>query len=305
MNVYKNISRLPAFKNSVITIGTFDGVHLGHVQILEQLKKEAEEINGTMVLVTFYPHPKQVINSKQVFMLNTPLEKYKLLENHGIEHIVEVPFNRDFADQPAKEYISEFLVNNFHPHTIIIGYDHKFGKNREGNYKLLESESNKYNFIVKEIPEQVIRNITVSSTVIREALSVGDVKKANQCLGYNYQLTGIVVQGDKRGRTIGFPTANIQVLDKNKLIPANGVYVVNVKVENKLFKGMLNIGNRPTFNGISNSIEVYIIDFNEDIYGKEITVEFLKWLRPEVKFNSLDELKSQLTKDLEQTKIFK
>ncbi len=298
MNVYKNISRLPEFKNAVITIGTFDGVHLGHVQILEQLKKEAEAINGTMVLVTFFPHPKQVINNEHVFMLNTPLEKYRLFEKHGIEHIVEVPFNRDFADQPAKNYISEFLVNNFHPHTIIIGYDHKFGKNREGDYSLLEAEAKKNNYLVKEIPEQVIKDITISSTAIRKALNSGDVKKANEFLGYNYALTGIVVQGDKRGRTIGFPTANIQVLDKSKLIPANGVYLVGVKVENEYFKGMMNIGTRPTFNGISTSIEVYILDFNHDIYGNEITVEFEKWLRPEMKFSSLNELKTQLNIDL-------
>ena len=298
MNVYKNISRLPEFKNAVITIGTFDGVHLGHVQILEQLKKEAEAINGTMVLVTFFPHPKQVINNEHVFMLNTPLEKYRLFEKHGIEHIVEVPFNRDFADQPAKNYISEFLVNNFHPHTIIVGYDHKFGKNREGDYSLLEAEAKKNNYLVKEIPEQVIKDITISSTAIRKALNSGDVKKANEFLGYNYALTGIVVQGDKRGRTIGFPTANIQVLDKSKLIPANGVYLVGVKVENEYFKGMMNIGTRPTFNGISTSIEVYILDFNHDIYGNEITVEFEKWLRPEMKFSSLNELKTQLNIDL-------
>ncbi|MEO5967817.1 MAG: riboflavin biosynthesis protein RibF, partial [Ferruginibacter sp.] len=231
------------------------------------------------------------------------LEKYRLFEKHGIEHIVEVPFNRDFADQLAKDYISEFLVNNFHPHTIIIGYDHKFGRNREGDYNLLEAEAKKNNYIVKEIPEQVIKEITISSTAIRKALNCGEVKKANEFLGYNYELTGIVVQGDKRGRTIGFPTANIQVLDKSKLIPANGVYLVSVKVENVYFKGMMNIGTRPTFNGISNSIEVYILDFNEDIYGKQITVEFEKWLRAEMKFGNINELKTQLNIDLNNARI--
>lgn len=297
MNLYKNIDDIPEFKNAVITIGSFDGVHLGHAEILRQLKQEAESINGEMVVITFFPHPKQIIGSKDIFMLNTPSEKYSLLSAYGINHIVEIPFTRDFADIPAEEYISEFLVKNFKPHTIIIGYDHRFGKNRCGDFRMLEIESVKFDFVVKEIPKHVLQNITISSTAIRNALLKGEVEKANELLGYFYPLSGIVVQGDKRGREIGFPTANIQVHDTNKLIPGKGVYIVKVIIDEKTYKGMLNIGSRPTFNGSNISIEVYILNFNESIYGKNIKVEFIKWLRPEIKFSGIEQLKKQLEED--------
>lgn len=301
MNVYKNTDTLPSFKNAVVTIGTFDGVHQGHMQIIKQLKEEALKINGTAVLITFYPHPKQVVASlkKPIYILNTPEEKYELLHKAGIHNIVVVPFNESFASQPALGYIKDFLVAKFHPHTIIIGYDHRFGKNREGDYHLLEDESGKYGFIVKEIPERILQDVTISSTKIREALLEGDIDTANEFLGYPYFFSGKVIEGNKLGRTIGYPTANLNIEDIEKLIPANAVYAVDVEVENisGRFKGMMNIGVRPTVDGTKRVIEVNIFDFNKDIYGTSVKVYIKKRLRGEVKFNGLDELKTQLGKD--------
>lgn len=301
MNVYKNTDHLPAFKNAVVTIGTFDGVHLGHRQIIEQLKEEAERVNGTPVLITFYPHPKQVVASqkKPIFILNSPEEKYALLHEAGINNIVVVDFNEFFANQTAKEYISDFLVQKFHPHTIIIGYDHRFGKNREGDYKLLELEATKFDFKVKEIPEHILQDVTISSTRIREALLTGDIETANNFLGYRYFFTGTVVEGNKLGRTIGYPTANLKIEVTEKLIPENAVYAVDVKIEgvDGSFKGMMNIGVRPTVDGTNRMIEVNIFNFDGDIYGRKLTVYLKRKLRQEIKFNGLEELKSQLAKD--------
>lgn len=299
MKVYKDINHLPVFKNAVITIGTFDGVHLGHCQIIEQLLKEATNVAGTPVLITFYPHPKQVIENiqKPLHVLNTASEKYELLHLKGIEHIVVVPFNKEFAEQPAHDYIKNFLVDKFHPNTIIIGYDHRFGKNREGDYKLLEKEASQYNFKVKEIPEHVLQNVTISSTKIREALLSGDISTASAFLGYDYFFSGKVVEGNKLGRTIGYPTANILPDDADKLIPAYGVYAVTVLVQEKLFNGMMNIGVRPTVDGTKRMIEVNIFDFDKDIYGETIKVTVKKWLRNEVKFSGLDALQEQLAND--------
>ena len=301
MKVYRDIGALPEFKKAVITIGTFDGVHLGHKQIIKQLLKEAAAVAGTPVLITFHPHPKQVVASvqKPIFMLNNPEEKYNLLHDAGIPNIVVVPFNSEFANQPASSYISDFLVNKFHPHTIIIGYDHKFGKNRSGDYHLLEKESGNYGYIVKEIPEHILQNVTISSTRIREALLSGDIDTANEFLGYNYFFSGLVIEGNKLGRTIGYPTANLQVPDEKKLIPANGVYAVIVKVEGyeHAFKGMMNIGVRPTVNGTTRVTEVNIFDFDASIYGRMVKVTLQKRLRSEVKFNGLDALKEQLALD--------
>jgi len=305
MQVYKNIAELPEFTNAVITIGTFDGVHLGHAKILQQLVKEARAIGGTPVLITFYPHPKQVvINTKNpVYTLSSQNEKYRLLEEKGIGHIVEVPFNKDFAEQPAAEYIKNFLVDKFNPHTIIIGYDHRFGRNREGNFQLLENEAEKYGFKVKEIPEKVLQDVIISSTKVRDALHDGDIGAAAAYLGYDYFFTGKVIEGNKLGRTIGYPTANLQIEDEQKLIPANGVYAVDVLLdpskgrEAVQLKGMMNIGVRPTVDGTKRVIEVNIFDFDEMIYGRELKITLRKKLRNEVKFNGLEELKAQLAKD--------
>jgi riboflavin kinase/FMN adenylyltransferase len=299
MKVYKDINHLPQFKNTVVTIGTFDGVHLGHTQIIDQLIKEAALIDGTPVLITFFPHPKQVIETiqKPLYTLNTPEEKYKLLYSKGIDNIVVVPFTKAFAEQPALNYIKDFLVDKLNPATIIIGYDHRFGKNREGDYKLFEKEALNYQFKVKEIPEHVLQDVTVSSTKIREALLNGDIETAKIFLGYEYFFSGKVIEGNKLGRTIGYPTANLELEDANKLIPANGVYAVDTEVAGKKYKGMMNIGVRPTVDGTKRVIEVNIFNFDTDIYGETIKVIIKKRLRSEVKFNGLDELKAQLAKD--------
>ncbi len=300
MKVYTDIESLPEFEKAVITIGTFDGVHLGHLQIIQQLTKEAGLVKGKPVLITFYPHPKQVVATiqKPLFILNTPEEKYELLHNAGISNIVVVPFTSEFAGQPAGNYIKDFLVEKFHPHTIIIGYDHRFGKDRSGDYHLLEDEAAKYGYIVKEIPEHILQNVTISSTKIREALLSGDIDTANEFLGYHYFFSGIVIEGNKLGRTIGYPTANLQISDAQKLVPAIGVYAVEVNVEGSVtYTGMMNIGIRPTINGTTRVIEVNIFDFDEMIYGKTVKVSIKKRLRNEVKFNGLDSLKEQLAKD--------
>ncbi len=299
MNVYNNTDHLPAFKNAVITIGTFDGVHTGHFQIIRQLIKEAEKIDGTPVLITFYPHPKQVVEQqkKPLFILNEQQEKFELLAQKGIENIVVVPFDKTFSALTAEEYIRDFLVAKFHPALIITGYDHRFGADRKGDIHLLESLAGMYGYQVKEISKHVLSNIAVSSTKIREALLLGNIDVAEKYLGHPYTFSGRVVEGKKLGRTIGFPTANILVDNEHKLIPANAVYAVAVKIKNVFFKGMMNIGTRPTVNGQNRSIEVNIFNFDEDIYGKTLQIILIKKIRNEIKFAGLEELKTQLFKD--------
>jgi riboflavin kinase / FMN adenylyltransferase len=306
MQVHHNIQNLPVFKNAVITIGTFDGVHSGHQQIIRQMLSEAKAIGGETVVVTFHPHPKMVVAGARhdIKVLNTLAEKITLLQKHGVHHLVVVPFTNAFAEQTADAYINNFLVARFHPHTIIIGYDHRFGAGRKGDYHLLEDEAQKNNFVVKEIPEHILQNITISSTKIRAALLDGDIATATEFLGYPYFFSGKVVEGNKLGRTIGYPTANLQTEDEYKLIPGNGVYAVEVIVSGESsgvsLKGMMNIGVRPTVGGtVKRVIEVNIFEFDADIYGQQLTVFIKTKLRDEVKFNGLEELKKQLAKDKE------
>jgi len=302
MTVHKDITSLPTFHNAIVTIGTFDGVHTGHRQIIDWMKKEAATVNGETVIISFDPHPKQIITGAKhpVPLLNTMEEKINLLDVNGIDHLVIVPFTIEFAGQTADEYIKNFLVNTFKPHTVIIGHDHRFGKNRNGNYELLEAKAKEYNYTVKEIPGYMLQDITISSTKIRQALQQCNIAVANNFLGYNYFFSGLVIEGNKLGRTIGYPTANLQIEDDNKLIPGNGVYAVTIGNKewaiNKK-KGMMNIGVRPTVNGTKRVIEVNIFDFDKDIYGETLTIMIKKHLRSEVKFNGLEELKSQLAKD--------
>lgn len=319
MFVHRDINNLPAFSNAVVTIGTFDGVHTGHLQVLNQLKKEAAAINGETVIITFDPHPRAVINAakyinKPIQLLTTLDEKTELLEQQSIDHLVIVPFTKKFSEQTADEYIQNFLVEKFHPHTIIIGYDHQFGKDRAGDYKLMEAYQLKFNYQVKEIPEYVLHHIVISSSNIRKALNENDITTANDCLGYPYFFEGTVMHGDKLGRTLGYPTANISINDKNKLVPADGIYAVKVSIGNKLsdigqssivnrqseitnYKGMMSIGVRPTVGGTSRVIEVNIFDFDDDIYGKMVRVYVKYFLRPEIKFDHLDLLKQQIALD--------
>ena len=300
MRVFKGLDNLPPFKNPVLTIGTFDGVHLGHAKIIERLRKKAIEVDGESIIITFDPHPRFVVapNSTPIELLSTSQEKIKALQALHVDNVVIVPFTKAFSDISAEAYIRDFIVSNFHPHTIIIGYDHHFGKNRQGNYQLLESVKATYGFQLEEIPVQEIEHIAVSSTKIRAALYIGDIKKANELAGKYYTLEGVVIHGEKRGRLIGFPTANVHVGDAHKLIPANGVYAVKAYLKETVYKAMLNIGVRPTVSSSNHrSIEVNIIDFDQDIYDETLRIEFVDKLRDETKFNGIDELIAQLTID--------
>jgi riboflavin kinase / FMN adenylyltransferase len=306
MKIYSNIENLPSFNKAVVTIGTFDGVHLGHQQIIEQLKKEAQAIGGETVLVTFDPHPRKIVSNKPLQLINSLPEKIELLQKQGVDNIVVVPFTRSFSSQTANEYVEDFLVKKFHPHTVIIGYDHRFGKDRSGDFHLLEEYAGRHAFKLIEIPVHLVDEAAISSTKIREALLNGWLEDVCRFLGYDYFFEGLVVQGNKLGRTIGYPTANLQPKMEDKLIPGNGVYAVTVEIikeqanKNKdlpPYKGMMNIGTRPTVDGTKRVIEVNIFDFDEDIYGATLRVYLKKFLRQEQKFNGLDALKEQLAKD--------
>jgi riboflavin kinase/FMN adenylyltransferase len=322
MQVHTDINNLPFFKNAVVTIGTFDGVHTGHLRIIQQLKKEANRIQGETVIITFHPHPRMIINSALgknndgIKLLNTLAEKTTLLERQDINHLVIVPFTKEFSDLSPERYISDFLVSTFHPDTIIIGYDHRYGKGRAGDYKLLESYQGRFGFKVMEIPEHVLHDITISSTRIRQALEKSDISTANEYLGYSYFFEGKIVDGDKIGRTLGYPTANIEITDKSKLIPGNGIYAVEVSIANEEevntqnpgeivhhtsniqhLKGMMSIGFRPTVGGTKKVIEVNIFNFDNLIYGKIIRVYVKYFLREEIKFASLEALKDQMALD--------
>jgi len=308
MKVYYSTTDLPAFKHAVMTIGTFDGVHLGHRQIMDQLKEEALLIGGETVIMTFHPHPRKVVPGQPAIQLiNTIEEKIELLDKYGIDHLVVIPFTPAFSQMTPEEYIENFLIRTFHPHTIIIGYDHRFGHGRKGDYRLLEAYSDRLGFRLKEIPGFVIDKNTVSSTLIREAILRGDMDKARSLLGYDFFFEGTVVEGNKLGRTLGYPTANLRIENEEKIIPGNAVYAVTAEVRGeksamrgeavKVNKGMMNIGVRPTIGGTQRVIEVNIFDFDQQIYGQTLRVYVNKFLREEVKFNGLDALKEQLAKD--------
>ena len=301
MKVHRElVGSLPDFRKAVITIGTFDGVHRGHQQIISQLKKEATRIGGETVIITFHPHPRKIVSSVpgDIRILNTLNEKIYLLQAAGIDHLVVIPFDHQFANQSAHEYIHQFLFHYFKPACVIIGYDHRFGKGREGDYHLLETYGKQLGFDVMEISEEVLNEVVISSTKIRQALLHHDIVTANAFLGYAYSFEGIVVEGNKLGRTIGFPTANLHISSEEKLIPANGVYAVTIRLADGRFeKGMMNIGLRPTVDGKKRVIEVNIFDFNEDIYHQQIQISVHYYLRGEEKFTGLDGLKSQLQRD--------
>ncbi|MBU6176390.1 MAG: riboflavin biosynthesis protein RibF [Bacteroidetes bacterium] len=301
MQVHTALNQLPAFKKAVITIGTFDGVHNGHKQVLHALKSTAQSVGGESVLITFDPHPRKVVSSAilGIRLLNTLEEKKKLLEKEGIDHLVIVPFTEKFANLSATEYIEEFLVAHFHPHTIIMGHDHQFGRNRQGNYALLASKAEQFGYLLKEIPKQVVEDITISSTKIREHLSRAAIAAANQLLGYPFFFSGRVVHGNKIGRTLGYPTANLKIEDPEKIVPGNGIYAVYARPEGSdhLFKGMMSIGFRPTVDGKSRVIEVNIFEFDREIYDELLEVHMVAYLREEKKYESLQGLIEQLGKD--------
>jgi riboflavin kinase / FMN adenylyltransferase len=299
MKLHNSTENLPAFKNAVITIGTFDGVHCGHQEIIKTLKDAAAAIGGETVIITFHPHPRKVVSSvvTGIRLITTLQERIDLIDKAGIDHLVVVPFTDYFANQSAEEYISNFLVDKFHPHTIIIGYDHRFGKERSGDYKLLEEKAPVYNYRLMEIPEHLLDAVKVSSTNIRNAIIHSNIDEANKLLGYNFFFEGEVVHGDKIGRTLGYPTANLKITDNEKIMLGDGIYAVYTDVDGKQYKGMMSIGFRPTVNGKKRVIEVNLFDFANEIYGHVIRVHVVKYLRSEVKFNGLEALKEQLHQD--------
>ncbi len=301
MKVHYDIEQLPEFRNAIITIGTFDGVHMGHRQIIDKLKAEAKVNDGETVIITFHPHPRKVVSSAilGIRLINTLSERIEILTQLGINHLVVVPFTEVFANQPAEDYIKNFLVDKFHPHTIIIGYDHRFGRDRLGDYRLLEKKATEFNYQLKEIPKHVLENIAISSTNIRQAILHNDIATADTLLGYEFFFSGVVVHGDKIGRKLGYPTANLKINDDEKIIPGNGIYAVYAQPEGytERLKGMMSIGFRPTVDGKKRVVEVNIFDFDKEIYGQTLKVFVKKYLREEIKFNGLEELVQQMDQD--------
>lgn len=300
MKIYTDLNQFEV-KRPVVTIGTFDGIHLGHQKVIARLKNFAKLHNGESVIFTFHTHPRLVTSPDETSLrlLTTLREKTELLEKSGIEHLIVYPFNRDFANLTYHEFVEKILVEKLRTHCLVVGYDHKFGKNREGGFEYLQKCAEKYHFHIEKLDALLVDDDSVSSTKIRNALEKGEIEKANQFLGYRFTLHGSVVSGKQLGRKLGFPTANIESSDKNKIIPGYGVYAVKVRLKQGEYNGMLNIGTRPTFNNNADnrSIEVNIFDFTEDIYGQEITLEFVGKIRDEQKFSDMNHLAEQLVKD--------
>ena len=283
---------------TIITIGTFDGVHLGHKSILEKMKNATQNNQYESLVLTFFPHPRMVLQQdSSIKLLNTIDEKATLLEKFGIDNLIIHPFDEVFSNLSAEEFVKNILVDKLNIHKIIIGHDHRFGKNRTADINDLILFGEKYKFEVEQINAKEIDEIAVSSTKIRKALLEANIKLANEYLGYSYFISGKVVEGKKIGRTIGFPTANIQINESYKLLPKNGVYVVSSKINNILYFGMMNIGKNPTLGDNEQSIEIHFFDINEDIYNKNLQISILEHIREEQKFNSLNELQAQLEKD--------
>jgi riboflavin kinase / FMN adenylyltransferase len=299
LKVYHHIDEFTGATNAVVTTGTFDGVHTGHQVIIKRLNEIAAKENGESVLLTFYPHPRMVLfpDDIDLKLLTTQEEKIALLEKYGIQHLIIQPFTKEFSRLSSLQFIREILVNKIKTEKLVIGYDHHFGRNREGSFEHLKESGPLYGFTVEEIPAQDVDHVAVSSTKIRQALLEGDVKTAKEFLGHDYTLTGKVIHGEKKGHELGYPTANISVESRYKLIPAIGIYAVKTEVDGKLYDGMLYIGFRPTLNGTYQSIEVNIFDFDQDIYGQHITVHFISRLRDDMKFDNVEDLKKQLLLD--------
>lgn len=303
LKVFQSISSYQAKKPTVLTIGTFDGVHIGHRKIIKKLTKRAKKEDLESVILTFFPHPRMVLQKDSTIkLLNTIDEKIELLEKSGLETLIIHQFDKTFSELSAEEFVKQILIEKLNLKKIVIGYDHRFGKNRTAGIDELIVFGKKYGFEIEEISVKEIDDISVSSTKIRKALDNGEIALANSYLGYNYFFNATVVEGKKLGRTIGFPTANLKISEEYKLIPKTGVYIVNVETDNRpSLRGMMNIGKNPTVNGIHQTIEVNILDFDEDIYGESVRVSFLEKIRDEQKFASVEELKNQLQKDKKTT----
>lgn len=304
MKIYAGIEKFLGAKNPAITIGTFDGVHLGHQKIIQQLKEGAASIKGESVIFTFYPHPRMILfpEDDELKLLSTEEEKRELLEQFGVEHLIIHPFTKEFSRITYTDYVREILVNKLKIKKLIIGYNHHFGRNREGSFKELKKLAPLFHFELEKIPAQDINKVEISSTKIRKALTSGDIKTANKFLGRDYSIKGKVIKGKGLGKELGYPTANIQIDDKHKLIPADGIYAVIAEVENKIYNGMMSIGFNPTVgSGEKRTIEVNIFDFNTDIYGENIRIHFKQKLRDEKKFDSLETLKKAIDSDKEKS----
>ncbi|WP_064966813.1 bifunctional riboflavin kinase/FAD synthetase [Tenacibaculum ovolyticum] len=300
MKIFNSIFDFNPTQKTIVTIGTFDGVHIGHQKIIKELIEEAKSSNKKSVLLTFFPHPRMVLQKDtSIKLINTIDERAKHLNNLGLDYLIIHPFSKEFSRLTALDFVRNILVNQLNTFKLIIGYDHHFGKNREGNIEQLTEYSHLYDFTVEEIPAQDIDDVSVSSTKIRKKLADGKLKTANDYLGYNFSLTGKVVKGEQLGSKIGFPTANINIKEDYKLTPKTGAYIIKSYIDNTTVFGMMNIGNRPTVNGINETIEVHFFNFNTNLYNQNITIELLYFLRDEQKFNSVNDLITQLKKDKE------
>ena len=300
MKIFNSIFDFNPTQKTIVTIGTFDGVHIGHQKIIKELIEEAKSSNKKSVLLTFFPHPRMVLQKDtSIKLINTIDERAKHLNNLGLDYLIIHPFSKEFSRLTALDFVRNILVNQLNTSKLIIGYDHHFGKNREGNIEQLTEYSHLYDFTVEEIPAQDIDDVSVSSTKIRKKLAEGKLKTANDYLGYNFSLTGKVVKGEQLGGKIGFPTANINIKEDYKLTPKTGAYIIKSCIDNTTVFGMMNIGNRPTVNGINQTIEVHFFNFNSNLYNQNITIELLYFLRDEQKFNSVNDLITQLKKDKE------
>jgi riboflavin kinase / FMN adenylyltransferase len=304
MKIYHGIDDFTTLGNAVVTSGTFDGVHVGHQKILARLREIANRNHGETVVITFWPHPRLVLHPEDetLKLLNTFEEKAELLKDQGIHHLLRIPFTKEFSQLTSEQFIRYILVERIGTKKLVIGYDHHFGKNREGSFEQLKLNGPKYGFEVEEIPQQEIDHMAVSSTKIRQALEGGDIETATHFLGRPYSLSGRVVAGNKLGRLLGFPTANIEMETKYKLVPKDGIYAATVSHANTKLKGMLYIGNRPVIKGTKQSIEVNIFDFNKDIYGEDLTIHLHTYVRPDKNLSDLEELKKQLKLDEEVSK---
>lgn len=298
MKTFHSIFNFSSKKKTIVTIGTFDGVHIGHKSILKKLKKRTNNGQYESVVLTFFPHPRMVLNQESnIKLINTIEEKTNLLESFGIDSLIIHPFDSAFSNLSAEEFVKNILVDQLNVHEIIIGYDHRFGKNRSADINDLINFGKEYDFLVDQIGAKEIDEIAVSSTKIRKALQDGDIKLANQYLGYSYFFSGKVIEGKQIGRTIGFPTANIELQESYKMLPKNGVYVVSSKIDDVLYYGMMNIGKNPTIGENEQSIEVHFFEFNQDLYKKTIEISILTNIREEIKFNTINDLRNQLEHD--------
>lgn len=305
MKIYNDINEFRKIDHAVVTIGTFDGVHLGHQKIISRLQKLAKQTKAETVLLTFFPHPRMILHPEDasIKLISTMAEKAQLLEKLGVDHLIITPFTRDFSNLSPQAYIKNMLVDRIGMKRIVIGYDHRFGKDREGGLRHLQQYASIYGFEVEEISQQDINDVAVSSTKIRTALLAGDVKMAREFLGYPFSLTGKVIKGDQIGRKMGFPTANIFIEENYKLIPSDGIYAVEVDilkddhVASSMLKGMAYIGHRPTVYGMSRNIEVNLFNFDADLYDQSIRINFIRFVREDQRFNSLEELRIQLIED--------